>query len=187
MISEEWIPFATATLIIASENAAESLRNALILGQVRSCGYWWGDLDELSRYGHAEPAEVEALRRDIPAERWASWAFIPRRQWLVPPEHAKRKVCGGFDGVRLLRADVEKIASAHVASARASKGNRARVPSLAEGLAIELKQMYPQRPVKQRGAIEAELRKRPNVGHFGQRTFEKAMSMAWQRPGGRPA
>jgi uncharacterized protein (TIGR02391 family) len=111
MTDDGWIPFQTATLILGGDGAVRRLKEALILGKVKSRGI-------VPRSLSADPEEPE-VTVEIPGDRWALWVFLPisevslspnrrRLQWLVPSKEVPRLICAGYYNVRLSREDVER-------------------------------------------------------------------------------
>jgi hypothetical protein len=139
MTDDAWIAYRGAVALIGDDGA---VLRALRTGAIKSRGR--GDYRE---------------EEDIPADRWAEWTFLPtctgagsmrKFCWLVPPGKEQVRVCTGFGEIRLLRADVERLAAP---------------PASAEQ--IEEKdiepQRFPGRPTA-RGQIVAKMRERFAAG-----------------------
>ena len=113
MTDDGWIPFQTATLILGGDGAVRRLKEALILGNVKSRGI-------VPRSLSADPEEP-VVTVEIPGDRWALWVFLPisevslnrrRLQWLVPAGSEHRRVCAGYCNVMLSREDVDRLSEA---------------------------------------------------------------------------
>ena len=116
MADDDWIAYRGAVALIGDEGA---VLRALRTGAISR-----------GRGDHR-------VEEDIPADRWAQWTFLPTKGseymrrfcWLVPPRKEQVRVCTGFGEIRLLRADVERLAA----------------PTNAERL-VEEKEAEPERP-----------------------------------------
>jgi hypothetical protein len=104
---ETWIAYGVAVDMLGGD---EPVLRALRGDKIKSRGTCFSRTK-----GHDEV-------KTIPADLWGEWAFLPtfkgqlseaRRAlcWLVPPGAELSGVCRGFGDLRLLRADVERLAA----------------------------------------------------------------------------
>jgi hypothetical protein len=98
-----WIAYRGAVALVGDEGA---VLRALMTGGIKSQGRALDSRDP----------------EDISADRWAEWSFLPTFKgpvpewmraagWLVPPGTELRRICCGFKEIRLLRADVKRLAA----------------------------------------------------------------------------
>jgi hypothetical protein len=97
---DAWVAYRSAAVELGGDGP---VLRALMTGKIKSRG----------RRDYRE-------EEDIPADRWAEWTFLPAFKgagsmrkfcWLVPPGSELSRVCRGFGEIRLLRADVERLAA----------------------------------------------------------------------------
>jgi hypothetical protein len=116
-MTDEWMAYRSAAVMLVGDGP---VLDALMAGKINSRG-----LNNL--LGEEE---------DIPADIWARWSFTPTFKgpvpewmraagWLVPPGKELRRICCGFKEIRLLRADVERLAEPVTAAPPAEVGSNA--------------------------------------------------------------
>lgn len=129
------------------------------------------DPDRILEPPNYDPAMVEkrTAKRLEKARRYRKPMFESEcviKIWPVPPSNSA--------------TIAREVRGAPASSGGLERPKVARIASLAERLAAELLRMFPERrpdmSVKQ---IGEQLRSRPGVGKFGQRTLENAVALAW--------
>jgi hypothetical protein len=201
MNDDEWIAFRGAADLLGGY--APVLR-ALRLSKIKSQGLALDGTDH----------------EDISAMQWSEWSFLPtfrgpvseqrRAQgWLVPPGTEIRRIGHGFREIRLLRADVERLAEppAIKPALPAGMGGNAhkrqsvgaaiepepqdteqsppRPPKLRmdQHLAAKLLELFPHGPPPNMRVSEmcARIREARNkgLGSFTERSLIRARALAW--------
>jgi hypothetical protein len=176
---DEWIAYGGAVALVGDEGA---VLRALKTGAIKSRG-----LNNL--LGEEE---------DIPAGRWGQWTFLPTFKgavpewmraaaWLVPPGKEVRRICCGFKEIRLLRADVERLAPppaiepehSTVEQPPAKKSDLAEKELKLDVVVAALKRLFPTgRKHHKQDALKAAVEK--DLGYeVSLATVKRAMPSAW--------
>jgi hypothetical protein len=173
MADDEWMAYRSDAVELGGDGPG--LR-ALMTGKIRS-------------RGRGDYREEEA----IPASLWAEWTFLPTFKgplsekmralcWLVPPGAEFNRVCRGFGEIRLLRADVERLASPSAIAPKPAKVTALKKDGLDVAVARALEKLFPEgRPAgRSRNELavllskEMKLRTVPSV-----KTLDRALALAW--------
>jgi hypothetical protein len=195
MTDDGWIPFDVAARLLGGRSAQIALKDALVLGSVRSSGI-------VPHSSSVDPDEPQIVV-DIPSNRWAAWVFLPicstrvplklrQMQWLVPRGHESKLVCSGYGAVLVSREDVEKLAANESersagSTTTASPGRRdakqtAPKPSIPESMAQWMVTNYPGgRPSLTSGELAREFGKvdPKRFSNPSPKSVQRAIKIAW--------
>jgi hypothetical protein len=175
---------------LVSKNPAHELLTALKAGELKAIGpdhkelppEFWDDKSVDLRTWREVRFRREDMLREWPGAE--AMAKDGSEGSASPPEAKAPDVPAASaelpPGVAASGKDSGSEESPPPSSADLPARKRARAPSLNERLAAELLRMCPDgRPAKQVEELGRDLKKRPGVGTFGQRTLERAIKRAW--------